>query len=137
MKEKPFLPVFFHRINKRMMNEHLKIFKAYDLNRIDVPVIMTLKQHEDGLYQSEIARLLSYNRAHISRTLKELCEREFVYQEDINTYKNRYFITDKGLQVGKDVEETGRKIREHIFSVLTEDEVKEFERIIKKIIKIL
>jgi len=135
--EKPFLPAFFHQMNKLMMEEHLKILSSYELTKVHVPILMVLSNHESGLYQSELARKLYYNRAHISRTLKELLERDFIYQENTNTYKNRYFISEKGITVADAIRASGKNIKERLFSVLTEEEPNEFGRLVKKMMETL
>lgn len=135
--EKPFLPAFFHQMNKLMMEEHLKILSSYELTRVHVPIIMTLYENRSGLYQSELARKLYYNRAHMSRTLKDLVERSFVTLEDTSAYKNRYIISDRGIEVAEAIKVSGQNIEKRIFSVLTQEEIAEFERIIKRMTKAL
>lgn len=134
MKPKLYLPVFFHHLGKKMSEEHTKVLEKYELTPSHAPLIFTLNEHKEGLYQSQLARKLYYNRAHMSRTLKELVEKEFLTQENINTYKNRYFITKKGSEVAKAIKQAGENVKNQVFSVLTEEEINEFERIVKKMI---
>lgn len=132
MKHKPFLPVFFHRIHKKMIEEHSKILSKHDLTKAHVPFIVSLYDQENGLYQSELARTLDFNRAHISRTLKDLEEKGFVKTKNESSYKHRYFITSEGKAIASEMKEAGKKIRKLIFSALTSEEIKEFERLVKK-----
>ncbi len=132
MKNKPFLPVFFHRMHKKMMEEHSKILEKHDLTKVHVSFVFLLSENENGLYQSELARKLDFNRAHISRTLKDLEERGFVIQENDSGYKNKYFITPKGETIAHEMKIAGKNIQKRIFSVLTDDEMSEFQRIVKK-----
>ena len=132
MKKLPFLPVFFHHLHKRMIEEHSKILDNYGLTKAHVPFIMYISDHKEGIYQSELARKLDFNRAHISRTLKDLEVCNIVRQEHENKYKNKYYITDKGQKIAIEMKEAGENIKKRIFAALTEDEMKEFQRIVKK-----
>ncbi len=137
MDKHPFLPVFFHRIHKKMIEEHSKVLEKYGLTKAHVPFIISLDGKKEGYYQSELASKLDYNRAHISRTLKDLETSGFVKINHEHTYKNKYVISDKGKALAIEMKDAGKKIRKHIFSALTDEEMKEFERIIKKMIDVL
>ncbi len=132
MKNDLFLPIFFHHLQKKMIEEHSKILSRYELSKVHVPFIMSMNDQKDGICQSELARKLDYNRAHISRTLKDLEERGFVTQEKESIYKNKYFITEKGKVVASLMKEAGYNIKKQIFSALTNEELKEFQRLVKK-----
>lgn len=129
-----FLPSVFHLLSKKMMDEHTKILSDYGLTKAHLPILMMLVHHQEGMYQSELAREVFFDRAHVSRMLKELLNRKFVYQEDTNTYKNRYFIASKGIEVTKAIKETSDRVRQRLLDSVSKEEMVEFERIIKKMI---
>lgn len=57
-----------------------------------------LYQNKDGLTATKMTELCSIDKAAISRTLKQLVDKDLIYCDNSGQklYKNRYFLTEKG-----------------------------------------
>jgi DNA-binding MarR family transcriptional regulator len=126
------LPMLLHTLRKRMMEEYNKLLDSYGLTQIHVPYLMVLCHHQEGLPQKEMIDIIHLDKAHASRALKELVTKEIIIKEDKNTYKNKYFLSEKGLELTKKMKSLNRNSHEEVFSILTEEERKQLENIVKK-----
>lgn len=127
------LPVLLSVLRKKIMEEQIKDLEKYDLTRQHIHYIIVLWNHKDGLIQKEIVEHAHFDKAHASRALKELVEKEMIYKEDKNTYKNKYYLTKKGLDIAEKMKSKNHKIIEEVFSILSDEEKMQMERILKKL----
>lgn len=127
------LPTLLHTLRKKMMEEYNKLLDSYGLTQAHVPYLMVLCHHKEGLPQKEMIDIIHLDKAHASRALKELVIKEILIKEDKNTYKNKYFLSDKGLELTKKMKLLNHSSHEEIFSILTDEERKQLEIIVKKL----
>ncbi|MGD9909057.1 MAG: MarR family winged helix-turn-helix transcriptional regulator [Candidatus Izemoplasmatales bacterium] len=128
-----YLPILFHSFQKMMMEEHETIVESYDLTKKHIPFLMVIGRFPEGLTQQEISEKMRMDKAHTSRTLRELEEKGYVIKEGEGTYKHKYLPTEKSKQMKKLLKEKNDQIVSKVLSVLTDDEVVQFETIIRKL----
>ncbi len=127
------LPVLLGVLRKRIMEEQMKYLDQFDLSKQHIHYLIVLWNHKEGLLQKELVEFVHFDKAHASRALKELIIKDMIYKEDKNTYKNKYYLTEKGLEVAGKIKTRSHKIIEDIFSILSEEEKKQMEATLKKL----
>ncbi len=132
-----YLPVLFHRLQKKMMDEHEGIMTSYDLTKRHIPFLMILGRNKEGLTQQEISEMIKMDKAHTSRTLRDLEQRGYVKKLGDSTYKNKYIVTKKAEDARDAIKENNQLMLKKVLSVLTDEELDVFENIVKKLTKTL
>ena len=130
----PIFSVFLHVMKKKIMDEHLKYFESLGLSKQHIPYMMVLSNHPDGLSQTEIIDIIKHDKAHASRALNELIVLDYAYKDHEKKYKNKHYLTEKGLQIAMKIKHKNDEILDEIFSVITEEEKKELEKILRKVV---
>ncbi len=128
-----YLPVLFHTLNKLMMEQHEDILKEFELTRRHVPFLIMLSRYPEGLTQQELSEKLNLDKAHTSRTLRDLEAKGYVNKLGETAYKNKYVETGTAQKVKCLVEKKNHDIVNKILEVLTDDELDAFENLVKKI----
>lgn len=127
------LPVLLSVLRKKIMEEQIKDLEQFDITKQHVHYIIVLWNHKEGLIQKEIVEFAHFDKAHASRALKELVDKDMIYKEDKSTYKNKYYLTKKGLKIAETMKSKNHKIIEDVFSILSDEEKKQMEQILKKL----
>ena len=127
------LPVLLGILRKKIMEGQLQYFSQFGLSKQHIHYVVILWNHKEGLTQKEIIEFAHFDKAHASRALKELIDKNLIEKEDKKTYKNKYFLTKEGSEIAEKTKQNNHQIFEEIFSVLTEDEQKQLESILKKV----
>lgn len=128
-----FIPVMFHQIQKKMMEKHEKIMDSFDLTKKHVPFFMILSKFPDGITQQELSEKMHMDKGHTSRTLRELEEKGYVEKLGESAYKNKYKISQKGHDIHQSIKKENQEIIKTVLEVLTEEELENFEKIMRKI----
>ena len=92
--------------------------------------------YKDGISQREIAHSLIVSEANITKTFKKLEEKELVYKtvdEDNNARRNLH-LTEKGEETFEKCIDIFNEFDDIIFIDLTEEEIKNMESSMRKII---
>lgn len=127
------LPTLLKILQQKMMEEHIKYLETLDLSKQHVPYLMVLWNNREGLSQKEIIDKIRFDKAHTSRALKELVNKNIVIKEDKNGYKNKYFLAKSGLEIAQNIKLENQRIHEEVFAILTEEERLQIEKIVKKL----
>ncbi len=127
------LPMLFSALQKKMMEQHQKIMDLYHISKAHVPYLMMLNANKDGMTQHELSEKSFLDKAHTSRALKELIESGILEKGDITKYKNKYKLTEKGLEIAKAFKAQGAKMHQRVFEVLTKEELSQLRSIIAKL----
>ncbi len=131
----PIFSVFLHVMKKKIMDEHLKYFESQNLSKQHLPYMMILSNHQEGLSQTQIIDIVKHDKAHASRALKELIELNYAHKDSEKGYKNKYYLTKKGLDIAVKIKHKNDEIMDEIFSVITEEEKHVLEDILKKVVE--
>ncbi|HBG33258.1 MAG: hypothetical protein A2084_04165 [Tenericutes bacterium GWC2_39_45] len=134
-KDISLLPMLFAALHKKMMEQHQKILAANNLSKTHLPYLMILNDNQDGLMQNEMSEMLFLDKAHTSRSLKELQENGYIVKGDVNTYKNKFRLTDKGIDIAKTFKNQNALIRQKVFETLNKEEIDQLSNIISKLYK--
>lgn len=128
-----YLPILFHSLHKMMMEEHDTVFESCDLTKRHIPFLMVMGRFPEGLTQQEISEKMNMDKAHTSRTLRDLEEKGYVIKEGEGTYKHKYLPTEKSIEIKKLLKEKNDQIVNKVLSVLSDDEINQFETILRKL----
>ncbi len=120
-------------LQKKMMEEHISYLETFGLTKQHIPYLMILWNHKEGISQTDMIDQIHFDKAHASRALKDLLLKKIIVKEDINTYKNKYFLSESGLEIAQKIKLQNKKIHEEIFSILTDEERIQIENIVKKL----
>ena len=134
-KDISLLPMLFAALHKKMMEQHQKILATNNLSKTHLPYLMILNDNQDGLMQNEMSEMLFLDKAHTSRSLKELQENGYIVKGDINTYKNKFRLTDKGIDIAKTFKNQNALMRQKVFETLNKEEIDQLSNIISKLYK--
>jgi DNA-binding MarR family transcriptional regulator len=134
-KDISLLPMLFAALHKKMMEQHQKILAANNLSKTHLPYLMILNDNQDGLMQNEMSDMLFLDKAHTSRSLKELQENGYIVKGDVNTYKNKFRLTDKGIDIAKTFKNQNALMRQKVFETLSKEEIDQLSNIISKLYK--
>ena len=134
-KDISLLPMLFAALHKKMMDQHQKILASNNLSKTHLPYLMILNDNQDGLMQNEMSDMLFLDKAHTSRSLKELQENGYIVKGDINTYKNKFRLTDKGIDIAKTFKNQNALMRQKVFETLSKEEIDQLSNIISKLYK--
>jgi DNA-binding MarR family transcriptional regulator len=129
------LPVLLNSLRKKIMEEQLKFIETYGLSKQHIPYIIVLWNQKEGLVQKKMIEQIHFDKAHASRALKELIDKNILIKEDKQTYKNKYFLSDLGLEIAQKMKSRNQVIIEDIFQVLTDEEKKQMKHILEKLTK--
>ncbi|MFH0766511.1 MAG: MarR family transcriptional regulator [Bacillota bacterium] len=127
------LPMLLAALQKKMMEQHQKIMDQYQISKAHMPYIMMLNSNQEGMNQHELSEKSFLDKAHTSRALKELQEKEILVKEDINKYKNKFRLTPKGLEIANAFKVEGSKMNQKVFESLTKEELEQLRNIITKL----
>ncbi len=127
------LPMLFTALQKKMMEQHQKIMDQYQISKAHMPYLMMLRSNKEGMTQHELSEKSFLDKAHTSRALKELLEKNLVEKEDISKYKNKFKLTEKGLKVAQAFKAEGSKMHKKVFEALSKEELEQLRNIIAKL----
>lgn len=127
------MPILFAAMRKKMMEQHQSILSSHHLSKTHLPYLLILNDKLEGLMQNEMSEMLALDKAMTSRSLKELQVNGYVIKEEINTYKNKFRLTDKGHEVVREFKKQNALMREKVFEALTVDEIDQLSNIIAKL----
>ncbi len=127
------LPMLFSALQKKMMEQHQKIMDLYQISKAHMPYIMMLNTNKEGMTQHELTEKSFLDKAHTSRSLKELIEKDIIEKEEINKYKNKFKLTSKGLEIAQAFKAEGSKMHKKVFESLSKDELDQLRNILTKL----
>lgn len=110
-------------ISRLITTEYNRIMKPLGLTRAQWRVIVYLHR-EDGLIQSELARLLDVGKVSMGGLLDRLEQSGWVERraDTKDRRYNRIFLTTKGREIEAEMIRTGRKLTSQTFKNIDEDE---------------
>lgn len=127
------LPMLFSALQKKMMEQHQKIMDQYHISKTHMPYIMMLNSNKNGMTQHELSEKSFLDKAHTSRALKELLEKNILEKENIGKYKNKFKLTDEGITIANAFKVEGSKMHQRVFEALTKEEINQLRNIITKL----
>lgn len=106
---------------------------ALGLKSIQLICILTLKYFEDGLAAVDISEQTGYDKALISRTLKELNKEGYVCRKESDFHKQRGFrwiLTGRGWETAINLKNIMVHMKETIEQNISAEDIEVFYRII-------
>lgn len=87
------------------------------LKEVHIFWIYLLKQHEDGLYASELASASKVNRSLVSREIGSLIEDNVLHIDETTThakYSRKFKLTDKGKLLAEEISRVAKDIQDKV-----------------------
>ena len=128
------LPILFHVIKKKIMDEHINFLESENLSKQHIPYLMLLSTQKEGLSQTDIIDIIKHDKAHASRALNDLIALGYLQKDHEKGYKNKYYLTDKGSQIAIQVKTKHTDTLNDIFSVISDEEKEMLESILQKVV---
>lgn len=98
-------------------------------------IFLTVIAHHEGITLIELAEFVKRERSTITKAVQSLENGEFIRCEFSSTDKRKkyLYLTDKGRETVKQLDSLGTKIVEKYNQLMTEDEKRVVQNILKKI----
>ena len=123
-----YLRLCQNKIQKDVNDE----LKKYQLSSSYIGILLLLNDHTEGYSMTELSKLISVDNALMTRNIKGLEEIEYVYRNREKTNQRKYHIclTEKGLEVAKELQKIMQKKQEEFVSNFTKEEKEMIEKAI-------
>lgn len=113
------------------LNKQILKFKAFymeeqGLKGSDLPILLALDAHPEGLRPEEICELVQADKALVSRSLKNLKSHELVLKDPSTIYKARLFLTAQGKELTEYLEKEAAKIFEQAHLAIDQQQWESF-----------
>ncbi len=86
------------RIEKSLQKIKEKEMRSFNLKGSSVRILMILNQSVGGMTASTLSKTSGFDKAHISRVLKELCKQDLI-SHSTQKYASKISLTDKGKEI--------------------------------------
>ncbi len=115
----------------------LKIYKELEMSELTIKQIEQLKviRDHESLTHSELVEITNLSKPTVTEMINKFIKNGCAIKEKSPTDKRSYYIklTDRGLKIAKSNELSLEKLIQKMLSCLTEDEIKTFIKLVKKI----
>ncbi len=123
------------QFRKLITKRHFAIQEKYDLQKIDIIILMYLSESKDKDTSKDIASLKLFTKSHVSQSLSKLLERGLIR---IETDKNdrrisHNLLTESAFKLTEEIKASARQILEDVLHGVTDEEREELNRIAEKI----
>lgn len=113
------------------LGKQIQKFKAFymeeqGLKGSDLPVLLALDAHPQGLRPEEICELIQADKALVSRSLKNLKGHELVLKDPGSVYKARLYLTAKGKELTEYLEKEAANIFEQAHLAIDQQQWESF-----------
>jgi len=133
----PFMTFQIGALYLRIHKECDKIFrkKAFPLEMDQIPVVLRL-HYKGGASQQEICSALQRDKASVNRTVSVLLKKDIVkvIQDSADKRKTLVTLTTTGKKLAKQANIILEEFNQFMSSVLTEEERKQFQSLMLKLI---
>lgn len=117
----------------RLNNRYNQILQDYEIAPEQRATLEIIK-YEQTINQTKIADMLGKDKTTISRTLKTLENKGFIFKTQIDKRTNIVRLTEKGENILEDSSECVKDFRTTLHSNLNKDEIKIFEKLLEKVV---
>jgi len=134
--ENCILPLLFNKANKNFNKQYDECLKPYGLSKFHAFYLIVLVKNKEGLTMNEINNFIGCDKANTSRAINDLQEKEIIFR-DFGHYNEKKFLvklTEKGYRIACHLLQTSKVSIESELSKLTQNEMNELFRLIKKIV---
>ncbi len=106
----------------------------YGLKGSNVTCLLFLGQNPDGLTAAELCERCMEDKAGISKSLALLKEKGFICREEAKKYKGKYFISEKGMKIVTELNNTINNVVENAGDGFDDKERTIFYNVFEKIV---
>ena len=112
-----------------------KCMSKYGLSSTHTLCLRSLYENSEGLTKSEIADNCQIDKAQITRIMGELVEKEYVSSECTKTYNCKFFLTESGVKITEEINETVDAIVKYVNSEIPKEDIEHFYSVFEAINK--
>ncbi len=98
----------FERVVKDIKKKEASYMSEYGLRSVHMRCLLVIKQSENGMTITQLAKTTSTDKALISRVVKELANDGFLETKtagDDKSYNKKYYLTEKSEKIASDINE--------------------------------
>lgn len=122
-------------IVKRLFKVHRDNVPSSCPSPLQLRIIIFLEDNKDkDIYQKDLEKTLNISKSAISGVIKTMEKKGIVERIPVlnDARKNKIILSEKSLQFYREKIEDMKKISEELISGISDDELKEFKRILNK-----
>ena len=112
-----------------------KCMSKYGLSSTHTLCLRSLYENSEGLTKSEIADNCQIDKAQITRIMGELVEKDYVSSDSRKTYNCKFFLTESGMQITEEINETVDAIVKYVNSEIPKEDIEHFYSVFEAINK--
>lgn len=129
------LKELFHTINTKRKVYFDEILEDFDLNFIELEILVFLQNTPNCNTFTEIMNSKGYAKSHISNAISNLIEKEYLVNEaDANNKKVFHLrLLDKSAPVAQKYDTCVRNFQADAFANITQDNLDTFEQVLQQI----
>lgn len=111
------------------------LMKKYQLHRIDLMILIYLANAEGKDTAKDILKLNMFTKGHISQSLSRLKKRGFleILRDDEDRRCIHNVLTEKSQEAREDIRQISSRVEQIVFRGLSEQDLRELDRISRKI----
>jgi DNA-binding MarR family transcriptional regulator len=88
-----------------------------------------LSSGASGMNQSELVKQEMLDPSQISRVLRELVAKEYVFQEgEAGKYRRKYFLTKEGERIAREIRDTLEEVYRYVCREIPQEDIEAFCR---------
>lgn len=133
--ENDILPLVFSRITKNCNRQYDMFLKPYGLSKHHAFYITCLYKFKDGLKMNDFNNIIGCDKANTSRAIADLLEKGLICKSSEFDNEKKYSVklNSKGFEIADSFIKDSKEYMEKMFGSLTEEEIKSFVQLLKKI----
>lgn len=123
-------------VTKSIQAMKMMKMERYGLSAAHTNCLCRLAERPEGLTQGELAELEMTDKAQVSRVLRELEEKGYVYARGrAGSYKRRYLLTDRGEETTREMEAILLAVNRYVSREIPPEDLAVFYRTMTTIAK--
>ncbi len=134
--EKESIITLQKKIHKELIKELKHFLRPYDLKASELPVLIKLIKHGDGLTQKQLLKKLPVSKSTLSKTINDLIKKGYLRKtkKSDDRRANLIYLTDKSSEIEKVIQEIHKKSEKMMLQDFDEKEREKLIHYLKKIL---
>lgn len=111
--------------------------KKYGVKKVDIEVLLYLRDHEEKNTPTDVFRNLGLNRGHVSQALDNLIKKGFVnaIPDSHDRRIMHYVVSDDAKSVVKDIDEVRIEFEEKMMEGISQHDLEIYKQVAVKIVE--
>lgn len=112
-------------------------FQKYDLTRMELDVLMILSEERGIQTAGELVAQMGFTKSHVSKAVDKLVRRGWLlaWPDTADRRRIQLKVTEKALDVVREGRDAQRKLAEHLYKGMSEQEQQQFDRYLMRAVR--